>query len=153
MAIKNDTDLAYKLVDVMELILNITEEVYAIIRLANNKNEDFDEDMFTLCTLAVDNGIRDIVFGLLALTETTKESKLTLGSDGSVAIEAQTLIQAVTTTTTEVETPTLALEQFSLVTKIIGLVPEFSSLGRDIASLVMKGLDSRDKKPKTMEEL
>jgi hypothetical protein len=153
MAIKNDADLAYKLVDVMGLLLSITKEVYAPIKFSKRKKKDFNEDMFTLCTVAVDNGIINIVSGLLALTETTKESKLILGSDGSIAMEAQTLIQAVTATQTEVKTPTLALQQFSLITKVAGLSPQFVGLGRDIASLVMKGINSRKTKPKEWEEL
>jgi hypothetical protein len=153
MAIKNDTDLAFKLVDTLGLILSITRETYGIIAMANKKNKDFNKDMFTLCTIAVDYGIIDIVSGLLAATMTIKESKLALGSDGTVAIEAQTLVQAVSATNQEVATPTLAIQQFTLVTKVLGLVPELSAFGRKVANLTMKGISSQEEKLSKREAL
>jgi hypothetical protein len=152
MAIKNDTDLAFKLVDTLGLILSITREVYGIVELANKKNKDFKKDMFTLCTIAIDYGIIDIVSGLLALTMTTKESKLLLGSDGTVAIEAQTIVQA-GAVSQKVETPTLALQQFALVTKGLSLVPDLIGLGRKVAGLTMTGISNNEEKFSKTEEL
>jgi hypothetical protein len=94
--------------------------------------------MFTLCTLAVDNGIINTVSGLLALTATSKESKLTLGSDGSVAIEAQTFINATTVQNTEVSSPTPALKQAELVFKTVQLAPDISSFLRDVTTSIME---------------
>jgi hypothetical protein len=139
MALKNDTAIAHKLVEVMELILKMTKEVYAAIRLVNEENKGFDEDMFTLCTIAIDHGIIETVSGLLALTGTTKPAKLVLGADGSLAIEAQTLVQAVAAANTEVATPSLAVQQATLIIKLVGLMPELTGLTRSTASLVRKG--------------
>jgi hypothetical protein len=146
MAIKNDTDLAFKLVDTLGLILSITKETYGIIEMANKKNKNFNKDMFTLCTIAVDYGIIDTVSALLAAIMTIKTSKLSLGSDGTVAIEAQTLVQAVSATNKKVATPTLAIQQFTLVTKVLGLVPELSGLARKVANLTMKGISNHEEK-------
>jgi hypothetical protein len=150
MALKNNEDAAFLLVNTMEMILKITGEVYAVIEACNEENEDFNGDMFNLCTLAVDNGIINIVSALLAVTFTMKESKLTLGSDGSVAIEAQSFINATTTTSNEVSSPTPALKQAELVMKTVNLIPDMSSFVRNVTTSIM-GFAQKDESQ--MEEL
>jgi hypothetical protein len=137
MALKHNEDAAFFLVDTLKTILKITKEVYAVIEAATEENKDFNKDMFTLCTLAVDNGIINIVSTLLAVTLTSKESKLTLGSDGSVAIEAQTFINATTVQSTEVSTPTPAMKQAALVSKTVQLVPDLSSFLREVTTSII----------------
>jgi hypothetical protein len=150
MALKNNEDAAFLLVNAMEQILNLTSEVYAVIEACNEDNEDFNGDMLTLCGLAIDNGIIDTVSMLLALTMTTKESKLTLGSDGSVAIEAQTFVNATTATNAAVSTPTPAATQIALVAKTIKLIPDISKFVREVTTSIMK---FAKKEEKNLEEL
>jgi hypothetical protein len=142
MALKNNEDAAFLLVDTMELILKITAFVYSLPEFIKgfdeNKKIEINMDMLNLCKLAIDNGIINIVSGLLALTTTSKEAKLILGSDGSVAIEAQSFIQATTTNNTEVSTPTLAARQVAMKMKFAGLFPDVFSLGEKIAAASYK---------------
>jgi hypothetical protein len=151
MALKNNSDVAYLLTDIMEMILRITSEVYATLKFVNEQIDSHDkekkkgriiwnEDQFKLCTIAIDNGIIDTVSMLLALTGTAKEAKLILGSDGSVALEAQTLINAVLTTDTKVATPTLAVQQAKLIMELVGIIPEGVTLARDTSAFVMKSI-------------
>ncbi|MDR2629865.1 MAG: hypothetical protein LBC60_02970 [Spirochaetaceae bacterium] len=137
MALKNNEDAAFLLVNSLEMILKITGEVYEIVEAANEDNDDFNGDMFTLCTLAIDNGIIDTVSTLLAITMTSKESKLTLGSDGSVAIEAQTFVNATTATNAEVSSPTPALKQIELVMKVVNIIPDISSFLREVTTTII----------------
>jgi hypothetical protein len=157
MTLKNNTDIAHKLVDVMDLLLKITQEVYAAIRLVNETNKDFNKDMFTLCTISIDYGIIETVSLLLAIVGTTKQAKLVLGADGSVAIEAQTLTQAVAGAKTEVATPSLAAQQVDVLIKLAGLIPELTKLTRDVAALVRRGIKTIEgfgqKTAKTWEAL
>jgi hypothetical protein len=147
MALKNNEDAAFLLVDTLETILKITSEVYGIIEASTEENEKFDGDMFTLCTLAVDNGIINIVSGLLALTMTSKESKLTLESNGSITIEGQSLISALTIENKEVSTPTPALVQTQLVMKTARLLPDISSYVREVVTTSIGFYKEANKKP------
>jgi hypothetical protein len=159
MALKNNEDAAFILVDTLDTILSITAEVYAIVERINtswsprdsfhyfkkdkvtvnkttNKKEGFDWDMFTLCTMAVDNGIIEIVSGLLALTLTVKESKLVLGSDGSAVIEAQTFAAVTSGEERQVSTPTPLVKQTGLVLKTVRLAPQVSAFVRNTVTSI-----------------
>jgi hypothetical protein len=150
MVLKNNEDAAFHLVNTMEMILKMTSEVYSLIEAFTEGVEEFDGDMFTFCTLAVDNGIINIVSGLLARTMTSRESKITLGSDGSVAIEAQTFINATTTSSTEVSTPTPAMRQIALVMKSVNFIPDLVGFVRKVTTSI-KGFAKKDEKE--LEEL
>jgi hypothetical protein len=150
---KADEDAAFLLVNTMETILSITSEVYAVVEECNADNDDFDGDMFSLCTLAIDNGIITLVSGLLAATFTTRESSLSLGSNGSVTIEAQSFINATTTQATEVESPTPAFKQVSLVAQTVKLVPEISAFIRDAVTSIQGFVEDAKETEDEMEEL
>jgi hypothetical protein len=150
MAFRHNQDAAFLLVNTLEMILKITGEVYEIIEAATEDNDDFDGDMFTLCTLAVDNGIINTVSTLLAITATTTEAKLNLGSDGSVAIEAQSFVSATTLEKKEVSTPTPAVKQAELVMSTVKLIPDMSSFVREVVTSVI-GFAKREEKE--LEEL
>jgi hypothetical protein len=153
MALKNNEDAAFLLVDTLEMVLKITAEVYSVVEeLMEDYLEKEDQgDMFTLCTLAIDNGIISIVSTLLALTMTTRESKLTLGSDGSIAIEGQSLISALTIEKKELSTPTPALIQTQLIMKIVKLIPDISSFVGEVTTSIMEFAEKEE--PKVLEEL
>jgi hypothetical protein len=150
MALKNNEDAAFLLVDTLEMILKITGEVYSVVEEIMGGNDDFNGDMFNLCTLAIDNGIINIVSTLLALTFTSRESKLALGSDGSIAIEGQSLISALTIENKELSTPTPALMQTQLIMKTVKLIPDISSFVREVTTSIM---EFAEKEETEVEEL
>jgi hypothetical protein len=150
MALKDIEDAANFLVNTLETILKITGEVYEIIEAANEGNDKFNGDMFNLCTLAVDNGIINTASTLLAIPMTTRETKLTLGSDGTAAIEAQTFVNATTVQKSDLSSPTPAIKQVQLVAQTAGLAPDVSSFLRATTTSIMEFA----KREKTeMEEL
>ncbi|MDR1985891.1 MAG: hypothetical protein LBP88_02830 [Treponema sp.] len=149
-ALKNNEDAAFYLVNVLEFILKLTSTVYATVETIHGEDESFNADMFTLCTLAIDNGIIDTVSALLAATLTTRESKLNLGSDGSVTIEAQTFVNATTVQTAEVSSPTPAIKQAQIVLQTLGLLPDITDFIRDAVTTIM---GFTQKEEKELEEL
>jgi hypothetical protein len=150
MALKHNEDAAFLLVNTLETILKITGEVYEVIEACNEGSDNFNGDMFTLCTLAIDNGIINTVSALLAATLTTKESKLALGSDGSLVIEAQTFVNATTIQKTDVSSPTPALRQAQLVFQTINLIPDTAGFLRNVTTSIM---GFAKKEEKELEEL
>jgi hypothetical protein len=138
MALKNNADAAFLLVNMLETILKITSEVYEVVEAIGKKNDGFNEDMFTLCTLAIDNGIIDTASGFLVAAMTTKEAKLTLGADGTVAIEAQSFVNATTIQTSKVSTPTPAIKQAVLVGQAVALIPDISSFLREVTTSIIE---------------
>jgi hypothetical protein len=152
MALKDNEYAAFLLVNTMDTILSIASEVYAVVALANKDNKKFNQDMFSLCTMAVDNGIINVVSTILSIIGTTKSSALSLGSDGSVTISAQSFINATTTQATKVSSPTLAFQQVALVAKTIALLPKASNILRT-ATTSIKSFVENAQKEKTIEEL
>ncbi|MDR1249782.1 MAG: hypothetical protein LBK63_10810 [Treponema sp.] len=152
MSFQNEEYPAYLLVNVMETILSITSEVYAVVKDCNAKNTNFDVDMFNLCTMAVDNGIITLASGILALVETSRRGSLSLGSDGSVTIEAQSFIHATTVDATKVSSPTPAFKQVALVAKTVKLIPKLSAFVRTSITSI-KGFVDDAQKTSQMEEL
>jgi hypothetical protein len=149
-ALKNNEDAAFYLVNVLEFILKLTSSVYATVEAIHGEDADFDADMFSLCTLAVDNGIIDTVSTLLGITATTRESKLTLGSDGSVTIEAQTFVNATTVQKSDVSSPTPAIKQAQMVLQTLSLLPDIVDFIRDTTTTI-QGFVKKDEKE--LEEL
>jgi hypothetical protein len=162
MPIKDNEDAALILVNTLETILKISAEVYAIVEGINStwsprdsfhrfkREKGFDWDMFTLCTMAVDNGIIEIVSGLLAANVTFSESRMVLGADGSVLIQGANMVIATTVELKELATPTPAVRQIGLVTQTAQLVPQFSSFVRNAVDSITAFVQKEEPK---LEEL
>jgi hypothetical protein len=155
MALKNNEDAAFLLVNTLETILQFSQEVYAIVERVNRswspvdsfhywkRNKGFPWDMFTLCTVAVDNGIIEIVSGLLAMTITMKESKLILGADGSIVLECEKYVNATTNQSQEVSTPTPLVKQVGLVAQTAQLIPQASAFLRNTITGITGFIESQ----------
>ncbi|MDR3116086.1 MAG: hypothetical protein LBU25_11280 [Treponema sp.] len=153
MTLKHTQDVACKLVFCLKKILQYTGKVYSTVSntILPKVKPDYDRDMFDLCTLAIDNGLIEIVSALMALTETITPSQLTLGSDGTVLIEGQKIVTSTPVEKMDVAGPTPALT-------FVGTVTQSVPLGSALAKLVLNAKSSLDKinskKPeKTLEEL
>jgi hypothetical protein len=153
MAIKHNEEFAQLLVSTLRTILDITGGVYTALDmiLPKTMGNDFNRDMFTLCTVAVDNGLVDLVSGLLVLTMTSTPSKLNLGADGSVLIEGQALASSLTLEDRSVLGPTPALTFVSAIGKSLVLISPLSTVAKD----VLKFVDTiqKDNEPNKPEEL
>jgi hypothetical protein len=150
MTFKHNEDVAHKLVTVMDLVLDITEVVYTVVETAVEKAfgkvEGF-KDMFTLCTVAIDNGIINIVNGLLAATMTTTPSKLSLGADGTVLIEGQTIASSSSVENKSVLGPTPALTWLTMAGKTAGLAGPIGAVVKDVTTLVDAIEKDKETKP------
>jgi hypothetical protein len=165
MALKNNEDAAFLLVNTLETILQFTTEVYATVERINStwsprdsfhifrRDKGFDWDMFTLCTVAIDNGIIEIVSGLLGLTMTLKESKLILGADGSIVLEASKYVNATTEQSQEVSTPTPLVKQAGLVFQTAQIIPQISAFVRNTVTGVIGFKESQPDDYAPREEL
>jgi hypothetical protein len=140
MILKHNADAAQYLVTFMDdVILSITGAVYKAVE--KSVEQIFGEvegfkDMFTLCTVAIDNGIINTVSGLLALTMTITPSKLSLGADGTVLVEAQTFASSKSVEDKSVLGPTPALTWLGMIGKTAGLAGPVSAVVTDVTTLV-----------------
>jgi hypothetical protein len=136
MAVKNDQDPAFLLVDTVDMILNITESVYNTIKVCNEKNKDFNKDMLSFIGLSIDNGIIEIATGILILKAGIALSKLILGSDGSVTIQGSQLFTAVTTEVKELLTPTPMVFKISMGVKTGAAIVKTRNLVKDTIGFI-----------------
>lgn len=149
--IKHNQDVANKLVSALGMILDITRGVYSALETALSGIDDFNQDTFTLCTVAVDNGLIDIVSGLLALTMTTTPTKLRLGSDGTVLVEGQSFVSSLTLEDKSVLGPTPALTWLDMLGKTAGLASPVSAVIQDVSKV--KAAAEKAKETKAPEKL
>jgi hypothetical protein len=146
--LKHNGDSAQLLTTALGVILDITGLVYTALEpiLSNSMGDDYNADMFTLCTVAVDNGLIDIVSALLAVTMTTTPSKLSLGSDGSVVVEAQSFASTTTALEANYSSPTPAITWFTVITQTAAKIgPPLGKLAKDVASPIYD-LATKEKK-------
>jgi hypothetical protein len=153
MALKHNGDSAQLLVTALDAILGVTGAAYAVLEpiLEKSMGDKFNADMFTLCTLAVDNGLVDIVSALLARTMTITPAKLSLGSDGSVIVEAQSFQSTTTELKGDYSSPMPALTRATLLAKTAGQIgPPIGKLAKDV---VLPIYTIATKEPDPPEEL
>jgi hypothetical protein len=152
MTIKHNADLAHKLVAVLETVLSITDGVFPLIGEKVFEKRPYKErDMYTLCTVAIQNGIIDIVSALLVGTVTVTPSKLSLGADGTVLIEGQTIASSSSVEDKKVLGPTPALTWVSMIAKTAGLIQPTLAVVGDI--MAFKGALDKSKETTPPEEL
>jgi hypothetical protein len=152
MTIKHNADLAYKLVSVLEVVLSITDAAFPVIGEAFFAKRPYKErDMYTLITVAIQNGIIDIVSALLAVTVTVTPSKLSLGADGTVLIEGQTIASSSSVEDKKVLGPTPALTWVSMVAKTAELIAPIGAVIGDITTF--KGVIEKSQETTPPEEL
>jgi hypothetical protein len=108
------------------------------------------KDTFNVIFSAVDNGIIEIVSGLLAINWTAKETKIELSSLGELTIEASSMNDITGIEKKDAQTPTVFVEQVKLATKIARLVPDAFSFVKDIA-VSPKAMADKAKKVPTKE--
>jgi hypothetical protein len=154
LTVKHNGDIAHTLTMVlMDLILPLTEGVIDALRAALPKDKEV-QDNFTLCAVAVQNGIIEVVTGMLAYSLTTTPSKLNLNADGSVVIEAETFATSTTVQDLSVLGPTPAMTWVPVAAALGGLASPLGILIKDITNLVstVKSHVKKDDTP-PLEEL
>jgi hypothetical protein len=149
MAFKNDSDAAHLLVNTLDLILSITSLVYdAVASSLEVTGEEYNKDMFTLCTLAIDNGIIDTVSILLGISATVSEAKLILDASGNITLKGASITDVAAMSHAEVHTPTPAIEQAGLVMKGVSKIADatkfFMKVGFSIYNFVVDANKEND---------
>jgi hypothetical protein len=129
MAFKDHPDVAHFLVNTLDLILSITDAVYKVAgsRLEASEKK-YDKDMFTLCTLAIDNGIIDTVSILLDIVVTISEAKLILDAAGNITIAAESINDVTSIKHTKLQSPTPAMQQAMLLVKAASLTSDLADI-------------------------
>jgi hypothetical protein len=95
----------------------------------------------------VDNGIIEIVSGLLAINFTAKEAKIEMSSLGEITIEASSMNDINGIEKKDAQTPTLFVEQAQLVMKTSQLIPDAFSLLKDVVKSPMEMAETAQEKP------
>ncbi|MDR2663881.1 MAG: hypothetical protein LBC31_12885 [Treponema sp.] len=151
MTLKHNQDVAGTLVTVLDHLLEVTGFVFGRIKgMMKVLKLDYNQDMFDLCTLAIDNGLIDIASGLLALTETVTPAKLSLGADGTVQTEGEKVVTSTPVEKMDVAGPTPVL---TFVSTVMQSIPLVSALGKLVTDAQEAFEEISDEPEKNLEEL
>jgi hypothetical protein len=151
MAFRNHPDAAHLLVNTLDMILSITSTVYEVVEGALELADKNDKDKFTLCTLAIDNGIIDIVSIALGAMVNIEDPKIILDSGGNITIKGSSVTDVASASHVEVNTPTPAIEAAALGLTMGSKVFDMINLGMKAADTIANFVS--DAKKEDMEEL
>ncbi|MDR3334661.1 MAG: hypothetical protein LBT13_07235 [Treponema sp.] len=153
MALRDNNDMVFLLVNILETILKMTALTYTAVE--KGLGDAFDSkarDKLNVAALTVDNGIIEIVTGFLVASWTSKSAQIELKSTGNISIEAAEEQSVYIQSQTDAATPTPAITQGVWRTQLAGHLTELASILTE-ASTTIKGFVDENNKVDLPEEL
>jgi hypothetical protein len=152
MALRDNENSAFLLVNLLEMVLKMTALAYkAAEECLGDAMDSKMRDKINFSALLIDTGIIDIVSGLLALTGTAKSAQIELKSNGSISIEAAENQSVYVQNMSSAATPTPAITQGIWRVQLAGHLAEIGSIIAEAYTTVESFVKDKNEKDEPEE--
>jgi hypothetical protein len=152
MALRDNEDMVFLLVNALETVLKITGLTYTTVEGCLGDLDSKMRDKLNVAALTIDNGIIETVTALLVFSWTSKSASISLKSNGSVSIEAAENQSVYIQNQSSAATPTPAITQGVWRTQLAGHLVEAAKIVTE-ATTTSKGFVEEANKDEMPEEL
>jgi hypothetical protein len=152
MALRDNENFAFLLVNLLETVLKITDVAYkAVEESLGDVMDSKMRDKINVSALLIDTGIIDMVSALLALTGTTKSAQIELKSNGAISIEAAEDQSVYVQNMSSDATPTPAITQGIWRAQLAGHLAEIGSIITEATTSIMSFVKDKNEKDEPEE--
>jgi hypothetical protein len=152
MALRDNNDFAFLLVNMLETALKITSTVYKTVEDCLDDVMDSKlRDKINVAALLIDTGIIDTVSALLVLTWTAKSAQIELKSSGAISIEAAENQQVYVQNQSSAATPTPAITQGIWRAQLAGHLTEIGGIVTEATTSIKSFVEDKNKKDEVEE--
>jgi hypothetical protein len=152
MAIRDNDNFAFLLVNLLETILKITGATFKAVEDCLSEVMDSKlRDKINFAALLIDTGIVDIVTVLLAATWTSKSAQIELTSNGAISIEAAENQFVYVQNQSAAATPTPAITQGIWRAQLAGHLTEIGGIISEATTSIRSFVKDKNEKDEPEE--